>query len=1462
MSFLKSVFTLSIFTFLCLPLFGQLADINEGCSTLEVRFTAPSGSSFFWDFGDGSSSIQRNPVHNFDEGTWTVNFRNTDGGTIIASEVINVYAKPTIDFIGNPQSGCVPLTTILTSTSVINSNINVTAFNWQFGDGTNGTGNPATHVYDDIGSYRVALQVVSDLPNCTVRAGKDDFITTSTLDASFSADDLSACAPPLTVNFTNDTPDPNSDLVYAWDLGNGNTSSDRTPPAQTYTQDGAYPVSLTVTDADGCSSTSSTIVNIGSPLVSFNINDTICSGETTMVNTSSNGTYFWNFGLQAIPSTSTERNPVVRFNNKQDYNITLTVTDPDGCSSDTTIMVHVDMVFADFTSDPTFACQLPATFTYTPSDPTIDSLIWIYDDLTQTYDETGTFIVPGDTSTYGVNGQRIISTTLSVLNARGCSDFFNKIDTVHAPNSLFTVDTTMGCAPLTVTFYDSLSTSASGIVSYTYVWGDGAQDTYTNTDPVTHTYMASGDYLPYLIIENGAGCLDTSYAIPIYVGESVMVDFTADQTEICPGDSVNFMGTGDMRIDAWHFDAEGGRLSHCADNANPLWTFESMTGTMDVELTVLYNGCATKVSKTDFITVNGPIAEIDYLIDCASPFDVLFEDISMAATDRKWYLGNGDSTTLLNPTITYPEGEYQVVLEAMNSTSGCPASYDTVTVSVQEIKAEFPPLEETYCIGDMIDLDGTMSNGVNADCWKGYRWTPSDNPFAPITTQDSIIKYQWTGRDTQFLELIVEDINGCRDTMRDTTVIIETIADFSFGPNPICTPNDVTFTDMSTSDTTIISWSWMFGDGDSSMNQNVTHTYGEGQEFSLPDTNFEVILMIEDETGCMSETSQTVEIYTPKIFLEVPNDRFCVGDIVEFSADDQTMQGSFLTYEWFLNDVPLNITSNSGTAVLNQAGTFELKVEFIEDATGCKAVRTKDIFVQDYPDANFTSNLDANPINCAGPIVFDAVDQDNPDVAANGYIWNPGDGAANINNPRTFSYDYERGTYTVSLTTITTFGCETTESRDYTFVSPEGTLTESDKGVCLGEDVSFTVSDLVDVESFRLDLGDGTVVTDNNNYTHTFSAPGTYRVRLIMEQDLAGAPCTAEEIVEIVVDEVDATFEIPKTTYCPGEPIAFNILDPNINTTDYEILWDFGNGQTSNDLNPIYTGYTQVGTQTVTLTVRSRASNCIGTFGANIEISLDGDFGLSILGDTLLCNTVSSSTLTVTSNVGNVDDWAISWTENGNSIPDMVSTITVTPPYGTYAVTVVQPDGCQDSESIVVSLLNDIPAPDSSIQTAASNLKDFNIRSLHSELDDPRFTVSWSPTTNLDVTDPLNPVLLNGWEGDMVTYKATVSDSEGCYFGVFQRIVRLIEVPNIFTPNSDMRNDNFDIIGDFEQDDILSFRVFNRWGQMVYNNETPSTGWDGRFNDEPQPVDVYVYKIEVKSGDGVEELVGDVTLLR
>lgn len=118
---------------------------------------------------------------------------------------------------------------------------------------------------------------------------------------------------------------------------------------------------------------------------------------------------------------------------------------------------------------------------------------------------------------------------------------------------------------------------------------------------------------------------------------------------------------------------------------------------------------------------------------------------------------------------------------------------------------------------------------------------------------------------------------------------------------------------------------------------------------------------------------------------------------------------------------------------------------------------------------------------------------------------------------------------------------------------------------------------------------------------------------------------------------------------------------------------------------------------------------------------------------------------------------------------------------------------------------------------------------------------------------------------DPTTYTLTIKTAAGCEVSATTPPIRVVppqfDIPNAFTPDGDGNNDFFRVVykGNIE---IREFRVWNRWGQTVFNSVNPE-GWDGNVGGKPAPSDVYVYKIRIVFPDGKEfNRQGDVTLIR
>ncbi|QSZ68035.1 PKD domain-containing protein [Methanofollis aquaemaris] len=162
------------------------ADMTSGDAPLAVTFADLSTgnvTAWEWDFGDGTNSTEQDPVHTFEEaGLYTVSLTVTDEAnetdTMVKEDYINVSGVapppvgPTAEFEADMTSGDAPLAVTFTDLSTGN----VTAWEWDFGDGTNSTEQNPAHTYENAGTYTVSL-TVSDEMNETDTMVKEAYIT-------------------------------------------------------------------------------------------------------------------------------------------------------------------------------------------------------------------------------------------------------------------------------------------------------------------------------------------------------------------------------------------------------------------------------------------------------------------------------------------------------------------------------------------------------------------------------------------------------------------------------------------------------------------------------------------------------------------------------------------------------------------------------------------------------------------------------------------------------------------------------------------------------------------------------------------------------------------------------------------------------------------------------------------------------------------------------------------------------------------------------------------------------------------------------------------------------------------------------------------------------------------------------------------------------------------------------------
>jgi len=105
----------------------------------------------------------------------------------------------------------------------------------------------------------------------------------------------------------------------------------------------------------------------------------------------------------------------------------------------------------------------------------------------------------------------------------------------------------------------------------------------------------------------------------------------------------------------------------------------------------------------------------------------------------------------------------------------------------------------------------------------------------------------------------------------------------------------------------------------------------------------------------------------------------------------------------------------------------------------------------------------------------------------------------------------------------------------------------------------------------------------------------------------------------------------------------------------------------------------------------------------------------------------------------------------------------------------------------------------------------------------------------------------------------------GCSDTLCQQVTAIVspltDVPNAFTPNGDGVNDEVFVKG--YGISKMTWKIYNRWGQLVFTSLSLNDGWDGRYKGELQPQDVYAYVLSIDFTDGTQlRKKGDITLLR
>jgi gliding motility-associated-like protein len=209
---------------------------------------------------------------------------------------------------------------------------------------------------------------------------------------------------------------------------------------------------------------------------------------------------------------------------------------------------------------------------------------------------------------------------------------------------------------------------------------------------------------------------------------------------------------------------------------------------------------------------------------------------------------------------------------------------------------------------------------------------------------------------------------------------------------------------------------------------------------------------------------------------------------------------------------------------------------------------------------------------------------------------------------------------------------------------------------------------------------------------------------------------------------------------------------------------------------------------------------------------------------------------------GSVYDWTPSTHLSSSSVPDPIVSPDKTI---TYTLSVVDANGCSSlvTDQVMVKVTPPIKVSTFPLDTVVYAGVQVPLLATSAGTN-----YSWSPATDLDNPNIPNPVATAPLaDGNVVMYKVTVTTSAGCAGEGFVKI-RVYKGPDIyvvtaFSPNGDGKNETF-IPFPVGIKNLNYFRVFNRWGQMIFSTTTLNKGWDGRLGGMDQPTGMYVWMVE------------------
>lgn len=818
--------------------------------------------------------------------------------------------------------------------------------------------------------------------------------------------------------------------------------------------------------------------------------------------------------------------------------------------------------------------------------------------------------------------------------------------TIYEPPTIDNFNNLNACDELTICYVDLPITFTGDIASYNWTFTGGSIQNFSGVDPdfgcVTFTDVGSIS----LTIEAFDPCDDVTESIEVSIIETGVVTVN-DPTPniICQNDEPIFLNP----------DPDGGSYFLNAVevtfiSGDTLYPVLAQDG--DYTIDYILNADCDAQDQFSFTILESPmivLGDNPPACESISDFNPTIEMIGGDIDGYIWNLCDTMNTVILTSTDPDPSFDYDMagnyIIKIELVSNECGSVFDSSAVIIQaNDPAIIDPFDNPYCPGvDPVTLTATPSGGT----WSGEGIVDSDSGlFDPslLTTSTTLITYTINGEvcgsfDDQIIEVILNDLslpapisichydgeytlgttspiggtwsgdglidsnNGIIDltgfttdstytytycvdsdqidceSCKNTTLYIEPTptAGFSLMGSP-CSGNEFMLVNESVNAN---NYMWDMGDGNMYNTAEPKHTYtAEG--------DYEILLIAKTDFGCEDQFSLTIHVTAPPI---IDATVFTVEGCAPLTVDyTNNSSGENITQFWIIGgmDTLFGATPNIILDGVNSDSIITVELVVQND---CETVRSSsDVLVHPTPIANFGI---MNDEGCSPDTVnFMNVTSGLPDT----FIWDFGNGTTSTEfdpDPIVFTSPEDSvSMYTITLIAENMCGIDTFSKDIVVYPNNIDAFFEIDTlSGCPPLAVHIT-NYATPGATVTYDFGDGG--TGNiPDTTYIFAEPGEYIITQYAAQ--CGIDSTKSDTIT-VFPLADVKFEMPSFA-CIGDTVTFN----NMSTAGTVALWNFGDGNTSVDINATHI-YTQSGDFDVELIVYSDFYNCPDSFTKTIAI--------------------------------------------------------------------------------------------------------------------------------------------------------------------------------------------------------------------------------------------------------------------